>query len=86
MQQTGFRGTMRVGCVSGHPATEALRVTERFTRRNIGTIDLEVTIDDAKAYTRPWTVTQTLRLLPEDELIEHICEENNKAPAQFYGK
>jgi hypothetical protein len=72
--------------MSGHPATEAPRVTERFTRTSVGKIDLEVTIDDPKAYTRPWTVRQSLRLLPEDELIEHICEENNKAPAQFYGK
>ncbi len=72
--------------MSGHPATEALRVTERFTRKNVGEMELHVTIDDEKAYTRPWSVTQRLRLLPEDELIEHICEENNRAPAHIYGR
>ena len=81
----GFNGQTWLD-MSGHPATEALRVTERFTRKTIGRIDLEITIDDPRAYTRPWTVSQRLRLLPEDELIEHICEENNKAPVQIYGK
>ena len=70
--------------MSGHPATEALRVTERFTRRTVGRLDLEITIDDPKAYTRPWTVKQSMRLLPEDELIEHICEENNKVSPEVY--
>jgi hypothetical protein len=39
---------------------------------------------DPKIYTRPWTVKQSMRLRPEDELIEHICEENNKASPQVY--
>jgi hypothetical protein len=85
VQTAGFNGLTWLD-MSGHPATDALRVTERFTRTSVGRMDLEVTIDDPKAYTRPWTVRQTLRLLPEDELIEHICEENNKAPAQIFGK
>jgi hypothetical protein len=70
--------------MAGHPATEALRVIERFTRTNVGELELHMTIDDPKAYTRPWSVTQHFRLLPEDELIEHICEENNRAPAHIY--
>jgi hypothetical protein len=82
---TGFNGRTWLD-MAGHPATESLKVTERFTRRSVGRMDLEVTIDDAKAYTRPWTVQQRLRLLPEGELIEHICEENNKAPVHIFGK
>jgi hypothetical protein len=62
----------------GRPATGQLRVTERFIRRNLGKMDIEVTIDDPKAYTKPWTSTQPLVLVPDGELIEYICDENNK--------
>lgn len=62
----------------GRPATGALRVTERFIRRSVGRMDIEVTIDDPKTYTRPWTVTQPLVLVAEGEMIEYICQENNK--------
>ncbi len=48
-------------------------------------MDVEITIDDPKAYTKPWMVTHKFRLLPEDELIEHICEENNIDPAHMIG-
>jgi hypothetical protein len=62
---------------SGHPHTEALHTTERFRRINFGRMDLQVTIDDAKAYTRPWT-SDTLHFLlqPDTELLEHLCENN----------
>jgi hypothetical protein len=69
----------------GHPATEALRVTERYTRPTIGRMSITVTIDDPKAYTRPWDVRLSWRLLPDAELIESICEENNKAPELIFG-
>jgi hypothetical protein len=62
---------------SGHPHTEALHTSERFRRINFGRMDLQVTIDDAKAYTRPWT-SDTLHFLlqPDTELLEHLCENN----------
>lgn len=63
----------------GLPATDALRVIERYTRPTIGRIDIAVTIDDPKAYTRPWTVDLSWSLVPDTDLIESICEENNKA-------
>ena len=63
---------------AGRPATGALRVTERFVRKNFGQMDIEVTIDDPKAYTRPWSVTQQLAFQPDTELLEYICNENNK--------
>ena len=63
---------------AGRPATGALRVTERFVRKNIGQMDIEVTINDPKAYTRPWSVTQQLAFQPDTELLEYICNENNK--------
>ena len=70
----------------GRPATEALRVTEHFRRKDFGHMDVEIVIDDAKAYTKPWTVTLPLTLLPEGELIEYICDENNKDVGHLVGK
>ena len=60
------------------PATEMLKVTERFVRKNFGQMDIEITIDDPKAYTKPWSVTQQLAFQPDTELLEYICNENNK--------
>jgi hypothetical protein len=68
--------------VNGAPLTDAARVTERFRRLNFGQLDIDVTIDDPKAYTRPWTVRVTHRIMVDSEMIEFICHENQKfAPA-----
>jgi hypothetical protein len=58
----------------GHTHTEALRVVERFTRRNFGVIELQVTLEDPKMYVKPVTVTVNLRLHPDTELLENFCE------------
>ena len=71
--------------VSGYPHTEALHTTERFTRRDFGHMDVLVTIDDPKAYTKPWSPLLHLELLPDTELIEHICE-NEKDSVHLVGK
>jgi hypothetical protein len=61
----------------GHPHTEALRTTERFRRLNFGTMEVDVTIDDPMAYTRPWKAeTMRLALQPDTEMLEHLCENN----------
>jgi len=62
----------------GKPATGALRVTERFRRKDFGHMDVEITIDDRKTYTRPWSVTLPLVFVPDSEILEYICNENNK--------
>ena len=62
----------------GHPATERLRVIERFVRKDFGHMDILITIDDPGAYTKPWDVTLPLVLRPDTELLEYICNENNK--------
>jgi hypothetical protein len=67
--------------VNGSPLTDAARVTERFRRPTFGTLEIAVTVDDPKAYTRPWTVSLTQRLMVDSELIEFVCNEN-----QHYGK
>jgi hypothetical protein len=70
----------------GHPATEALKVTERYRRPTLGNMIIDVTIDDPKAYTRPWNVQLSWTLQPEWELIESICEENNRDLPHMVGK
>ena len=57
----------------GHPHSDALRVTERFRRGTVGRMDVDVTIDDPKAYTRPWTVTVRFELVPDADLGEQVC-------------
>jgi hypothetical protein len=57
----------------GHPHSDALRVTERFRRRTAGTMDVDVTIDDPKAYAKPWTVTVRFELVRNAELGEDVC-------------
>ena len=65
----------------GHPHTDALHLTERFRRRNFGNLELEVTVDDPKAYTKPWkSAIVHFKLLPDTELIEHLCENEKDAP------
>jgi len=61
----------------GHPHTEAMHVTEKFTRRDFGHLEIQITIDDPKAYTRPWTVNARFDLMPDTELIENICEDKD---------
>jgi hypothetical protein len=69
----------------GHPHTEALHITERFRRVDFGHIELQLIVDDAKTYTKPWGATLRLNLLPDDEIIENICE-NEKDFAHIVGK
>ena len=65
---------------SGHPHTEALYLTERFRRLNFGRMDLDVEVNDPKAYSRPWkSDTMHFLLQPDTELLEHLCENNRDA-------
>jgi hypothetical protein len=69
----------------GHPATDALHIVERYRRRDFGHLEIQFTIDDPKAYRRPWNVTMAFDLLPDTELIEHICD-NEQDAAHIVGK
>ena len=69
-----------------HPITEAAHVTERFRRKDFGHMDIQITIDDAKAYTKPWTITENPSLLVDTDLLESVCEENNKDARHIVGK
>jgi hypothetical protein len=64
--------------VEGSPLTESGKIIERFRRVDYGHLDIEVTIDDPKAYTKPWTVTVHQRVMLDTDLIEFVCQENEK--------
>ncbi|HUI79119.1 MAG TPA: hypothetical protein VLY24_14440 [Bryobacteraceae bacterium] len=85
VESSGFNGKAWLDQV-GHPSSTALRVTERFTRRDFGHMDVVSTIDDAMAYRKPWTFTQPLKLLADTELLELVCNENNKDLPHLKGK
>ena len=71
--------------VRGIPQSEALHVVERFTPVDANTIMYRVTVDDKNVYTKPWTVRVDFRILPDEEPIEFICNENEKS-SQNYDK
>ena len=81
VETTNFRGDERAGWldVNGSPYTDALKMTERFRRPNFGTLEIDITIDDPKAYTKPFTVRVNQRLMVDSEMIEFICNENEKS-------
>jgi len=76
VETTGFIDDIWLD-VQGSPLTSEGKVTERFRRPTYGTLEIDVTVDDPKAYTKPWTVRVTQRLLPDAELIEFICEDRD---------
>ena len=65
--------------MAGSPMGQAGKITERVRRPNYGTLELEITIDDPKNYTRPWTVKMEQKIELDTELIDEICLENEKS-------
>jgi hypothetical protein len=79
VETMGFNGRSWVDTAKGHPQTEAAHVTERFTRPDFGHLEIEITIDDPKAYAKPWRATVPVHLLPDTDLIETYCENEKDA-------
>jgi hypothetical protein len=71
--------------LGGDVITDAATLTEKFRRPRFGALDIDVTVDDPKAYTRPWTVTLHQLLMVDTELLEFVCLENEK-DVQHYPK
>src|SRR5262245_54109731 len=71
--------------LTGHPHTEALHVTQRFRRLNTGQMKVEMTFEDAKTYSRPWTISIDTQLMPDTELLEFVCNENEKSSRHYTG-
>ena len=67
----------------GHPHTDELRITERYTRKNIGRIDVQVTMTDPKVYAKPITFSMPIALVADTEMLEGFCENHQKSRARM---
>jgi len=85
VETTGFRDDGWLD-IWGSPLTDQAKLTERFERLSYGTMRIDVTIDDPKAYTAPFTVRLNQKIVPNGELIEFICAENERSTAHMVGK
>jgi len=81
----GFRDDLWLDSY-GNPLTNAAKVTEKIRRPNFGTLEIEITIDDPKAYTAPWTVTLSDPLVLDSELLDYYCLENERDFVHMVGK
>jgi hypothetical protein len=82
VETVGFRDDVWLD-VNGSPLTSKGRMTERFRRPSYGLLQIDVTIDDSTAYTKPFTFRVNQRLTADDELIEFICNENERSSEHF---
>src|SRR5262245_41626021 len=85
VQTTGFPDGIWLDR-NGSRLTDAARITERFRRVNFGRMEIEITIDDPKAYTHPWTIKLNHNIVLDTELIDYICVENEKDAGKLIGK
>jgi hypothetical protein len=85
VQSIGFRDMSWID-EEGSVMTGSGKLTERIRRVNYKTLEIEITIDDPKAYTKPWTYKLTQNLMPATELIEFVCAENNRSLPHLVGK
>ena len=85
VESTGFLDSAWID-ENGSPMSNDAHVTERIRRPNFGTLEVEITVNDLKTYTKPWTVTANQTLLANDELIEFVCGENNTVLPHLVGK
>jgi hypothetical protein len=85
VQTHGFRDGLWLDR-NGSPMTDAAKITERFRRLNYGTLQIELTVDDPKAYKAPWTVKLKQTLMPDTELLDYVCLENEKDIPNLVGK
>jgi hypothetical protein len=77
VQTKGFRDDLWLDA-GGNPLTSAAKLTEKIRRPRYGTLEVEMTIDDPKSYTAPWTVKLTQPLVLDSELLDYYCLENEK--------
>jgi hypothetical protein len=85
VETTGYKNGLWLD-LKGDPLTEEGRTTERIRRPTYGRLEVQVTVNDPKAYTRPWSATRYLTLAVDTELIEDVCNENNRNLPHMVGK
>jgi len=78
VQTIGFRDSLWID-LHGSPMSDAAKMTERLRRPNYGTLEVEITVDDPKVYTRPWTVRMDQVIELDTDLIDEFCLENEKS-------
>jgi hypothetical protein len=78
VQTVGFRDGMWIDR-NGSPLTASATVTERLRRPDFGHLEIQITVDDPKAYTKPWTVTLTQYIVVDTELLDYFCQDNEKS-------
>ena len=84
VQTTGFRDGLWAD-FAGSPLTDAATIAERFRRPTFDRLEVEVTVNDPKAYTRPWTVRLNQHIALDTDLLEYACLENEKDVAHLTG-
>ena len=85
VETNGFRDDVWLD-VDGSPLTSTGKMTERYRRPKYGNLEIDITVEDPKAYTKPWTVRVNQKLLPDEDLIEFVCGENEKSVSHLVGK
>ncbi len=85
VESTGFNERTWLD-MGGHPHTESLRTTERFHRTTFGRMDVQIKFEDPKAYARPWTVSFVATLAPDTDMLEFVCNENEKDRTHLVGR
>jgi hypothetical protein len=85
VETNGFRDGLWAD-FSGSPLTDAAKITERFRRPNYGALEIELTVNDPKAYTKPWTVKLNQTIVLDSDLLEYVCLEDEKDVAHMVGK
>ena len=82
----GFNDKSWIGFPS-HPHTDKLHLIERIRRPDFGHLEIQTTVDDPGAFSKPWTYTKVLRLAPPGEDVEeYVCNENNRDLDHYVGK
>jgi len=85
VQTSGFRDHMWLDA-TGNPLTDAAKITERFRRPNFGHLEIELTVDDPKAYTKPWTVKLNQAIALDTDLLDFVCADNEKDVSHLSSK
>jgi hypothetical protein len=85
VETTGFRDDVWLDII-GSPLTETGKMTERFRRPNYGSLEMDITFEDPAVYTAPFTVRVNQRIMPDTDLIEFICTENDRSGPHLVGK
>lgn len=85
VETTGFKDNGWID-EQGTPITSTGKLIERFRRLNYGNLEIEVTVDDPKTFTKPWSFKLNQKLMPDTDLIEFVCLENNTSVRHLVGK